>query len=94
MSCNCKYCQNREFFEAFTGKGKLKDEYMEMKVDSVYQRLESLLDELPTAKLMNEVKEIMDIINEADNELLVLALRLEHTDKTTQEILAIQEKLY
>lgn len=91
-SCSCNTCENKEFFSAFTGEGKLKDEYMENKPPSVYEKIEELAGESHIGRQIQLVEEILDGINSIDNELIVLALEL--PTEQAEKLLAIQERLY
>ncbi|PFY86013.1 hypothetical protein [Bacillus toyonensis] len=91
-SCNCNTCENREFFSAFTGEGKLKDDYMKNKHPSIYEQLDELHGWAvsPTQRKLTE--EIMSAVNSIDNELIALALEL--PTEQAEKLLEIQERLY
>lgn len=92
-SCNCNTCENKEFFSAFTGEGKLKDDYMENKPSSLYEKLDTLLTRTdPRHGYDVDLEEILDGINAIDNELIALALEL--PTEQAEKLLAIQERLY
>lgn len=93
MTCTCSYCENKEFYKAFTGEGKLKDNYMESLPSSVYERLDQLHSKLPSTTLMNELAEIMDDVNAIDNGLIGIALEIDNKE-TVERLLEIQERLY
>lgn len=92
-SCNCNTCENREFFSAFTGEGKLKDDFMENRSPSIYSQLDELHRQLNSTRQMNKLAEVMDRINALDTYLMEIALTCEDK-KTTEKILEAQYILY
>lgn len=92
-SCNCNTCENKEFFSAFTGEGKLKDDLMEAQPPSIYNQLDELHGRLNSTRQMNKLAEIMDRVSALDTYLMEIALTCEDK-KTTEKILAAQYNLY
>lgn len=92
-SCNCNTCENKEFFSAFTGEGKLKDNFMEAQPPSIYNQLDELHGRLNSTRQMNKLAEIMDRVSALDTYLMEIALTCEDK-KTTEKILAAQYNLY
>ncbi|WP_144585513.1 hypothetical protein [Bacillus cereus] len=92
-SCNCNACENKEFFSAFTGEGKLKDDFMEAQPPSIYNQLDELHGRLNSTRQMNKLAEIMDRVSALDTYLMEIALTCEDK-KTTEKILAAQYNLY
>ncbi|PGL88564.1 hypothetical protein CN926_00740 [Bacillus thuringiensis] len=92
-SCNCNTCENKEFFSAFTGEGKLKDDFTEAQPPSIYNQLDELHGRLNSTRQMNKLAEIMDRVSALDTYLMEIALTCEDK-KTTEKILAAQYNLY
>lgn len=92
-SCSCNTCENREFFSAFTGEGKLKDDYMERRAPSIYSQLDELHGKLNSTRQMNKIAEIMDRVSALDTYLMEIAITCEDK-KTTEKILEVQYNLY
>lgn len=92
-SCNCSTCENKEFFSAFTGEGKLKDDFMESRPPSIYDQLEELHSRLSSTRQKNKLAEIMDRVSALDTCLVGIALTCEDK-KTTEKILEAQYILY
>lgn len=92
-SCGCNTCENREFFSAFTGEGKLKDDYMENKPPSVYEKLQELINRTDARDgYDDDLEDIMSAVNAVDNELISLALEL--PTEQAEKLLDIQMRLY
>lgn len=92
-SCNCNTCENREFFSAFTGEGKLKDDFMESRSPSIYSQLDELHRQLNNTRQMNKLAEVLDRISALDTYLMEIALTCED-EKATEKILEVQYSLY
>ncbi|PEM30178.1 hypothetical protein [Bacillus wiedmannii] len=89
--CYCERCEGAEQItatEGFTGK----DDYLEERPPSVYNKLEEL--EASTSRRRNSelIEEIMGAVNAIDNELIAFALEL--PTEQAEKLLAIQERLY
>jgi len=70
-----------------------KDDYMENKPPSLYEKLDDLLTRTdPRDGYDIELEEILNGINAIDNELIALALEL--PTEQAEKLLAIQERLY
>ncbi|KAB2380222.1 hypothetical protein [Bacillus toyonensis] len=92
-SCNCNTCENREFFSAFTGEGKLKDDYMEERSPSIYSQLDELHGKLNSTLQRNLVEEIMTAVDALDTYLVEIAVSCED-HKATEKIIEAQYRLY
>lgn len=99
-SCQCVHCTGDTYhIEQMQASGYevieeavSKDDYMENKPPSVYNKLEEL--EVSTSRTRNSelIEEVMSAINAIDNELIALALEL--PTEQAEKLLAIQERLY
>lgn len=69
-----------------------KDDYMENKPPSVYEKLEELKGKLNSTMQYNLVEDIMCAVNNIDNALIGLALEL--SNEQAEKLLEIQERLY
>jgi len=96
MSCNCWQCSGGDYYIEQMKKAEeavSKDEYMENKPPSVYEKLEELINRTDARDGYDDDLEIiMDAVNSIDNELIALALELP-TDQA-EKLLSIQERLY
>ncbi|PGM47446.1 hypothetical protein CN937_04005 [Bacillus thuringiensis] len=92
-SCNCNTCENKEFFSAFTGEGKLKDDFMEAQPPSIYNKLQELHGKLNSTLQRNLVEEIMTVVDALDTYLVDIAVSCED-HKTTEKIIEAQYRLY
>lgn len=92
-SCQCVHCTGDSYhLEQMEYAGKLKDDYMENRPPSVYDKLEEL-NQWTMSPTQNELmREILDAVNAIDNELIALALEL--PTEQAEKLLAIQERLY
>lgn len=69
-----------------------KDDYMENKPPSVYEKLEELKGKLNSTLQYNLVEDVMCAVNNIDNALIGLALEL--PTGQAEKLLEIQERLY
>jgi hypothetical protein len=69
-----------------------KDDYMENKPPSVYEKLEELKGKLNSTLQYNLVEDVMCAVNNIDNTLIGLALEL--PTEQAEKLLEIQERLY
>lgn len=91
MSCTCIHCEgdsyHREQMEITS-----KDDYMENRPPSVYEKLEEL-NQWTMSPTQNElIGDIMEAVNAIDNELISLAVEL--SPEQAEKLLSIQERLY
>lgn len=99
-SCQCVHCtadsyhieQMQASGYEVTEEAVSKDDYMENKPPSIYEKLNFLHSKLNSTRQMNAVEEIMSAVSAVDNELIALALEL--PTEQAEKLLAIQERLY
>lgn len=101
-SCSCIHCTGddfhreqmlaSEFKTEYLGTFTDKDDYIEDKPPSVYEKLEELKDKLNSTLQYNLVEDIMCAVNNIDNALIALALEL--PTEQAEKLLEIQERLY
>lgn len=93
-SCQCVHCTGDTYHieQMQAEEAVSKDDYMENKPPSIYNKLEEL--EVSTSRTRNSelIEEIMSAVNAVDNELIALALEL--PTEQAEKLLAIQERLY
>lgn len=92
MSCTCIHCEgdnyHREQMEITN-----KDDYMENRPPSVYNKLEELHGKLNSTLQRNLVEEIMSAVDALDTYLVEIAVSCED-HKATEKIIEAQYKLY
>lgn len=95
-SCSCVHCTADAYHieQMQAEEAVSKDDYMESKNPSVYEKLYELRGKLNSTRQVNAVDEIMDAVNAIHNELLVIAMRLDLKSTTVDDILELQERLY
>lgn len=92
-SCQCVHCTGDNFhLEQMAEEITDKDDYMENKPPSVYDKLNDLYMEVMDTKRSNLIEEIQSAVNSIDNELIALALEL--PTEQAEKLLRIQEALY
>lgn len=93
-SCTCINCTGDNFhLEQMTEETVSKDDYMENKPPSVYDKLQELYEETePRYGYDGLIMEIADAVDSIDSELIALALEL--PTEQAEKLLAIQERLY
>ncbi|MGX5581913.1 hypothetical protein [Bacillus cereus] len=92
-TCQCVHCTGDNFhLEQMAEETVSKDEYMENKPPSVYEKIEELTGESHMGRQIQLVEEILDGINVIDNELISLALEL--PTEQAEKLLDIQMRLY
>lgn len=92
-SCQCVHCTGDNFhLEQMAEEVASKDDYMENKPPSVYDKLQDLESEPNPFKQANMIEEILSAVNSIDNELIALALEL--PIEQAEKLLSIQERLY
>lgn len=90
-SCSCIHCSGDDFHREQMEIAS-KDDYMENKPPSVYEKLEELKGKLNSTLQYNLVEDIMCAVNNIDNALIGLALEL--PTEQAEKLLNIQERLY
>ncbi|QNI20406.1 hypothetical protein [Bacillus phage 1_ICo-2020] len=102
-SCSCVHCQADAYhieqmrangYEV-TEEAVSKDDYMESKHSSIYDKLKELADELNQERQLGHADlagDILDAVSAVDNELIALALEL--PTEQAEKLLAIQVRLY
>lgn len=90
-SCSCIHCSGDDFHQEQMDIDS-KDDYMENKPPSVYEKLEELKGKLNSTLQYNLVEDIMCAVNNIDNALIGLALEL--SNEQAEKLLEIQERLY
>lgn len=90
-SCSCIHCSGDDFHREQMEIAS-KDDYMENKPPSVYEKLEELKGKLNSTLQYDLMEDIMCAVNNIDNALIGLALEL-HTEQA-EKLLEIQERLY
>lgn len=97
-SCQCVHCTGDNFHleqmaEEFIDEAfSWKEEYLDGKPPSIYEKLDELHGRLGPTEEANLTEEIMSAISSVDNELIALALEL--PTEQAEKLLAIQERLY
>lgn len=94
-SCNCWQCSGNDYHIEQMKKAEeavSKDDYMENKPPSIYEKLNFLHSKLSSTRQMNTVEEIMSAVSAVDNELIALALEL--PTEQAEKLLDIQMRLY
>lgn len=96
-SCQCVHCTGDTYHieQMQTEEAVSKDDYMENKPPSIYDKLKELADELNQERQLGHADlagDILDAISAVDNELIALALEL--PTEQAERLLAIQEALY
>lgn len=90
-SCSCIHCTADDFHREQMEIAS-KDDYMENKPPSVYEKLEELKGKLNSTMQYNLVEDVMCAVNNIDNALIALALEL--PTEQAEKLLNIQERLY
>ncbi|EOQ00993.1 hypothetical protein IKC_06191 [Bacillus cereus VD184] len=92
-SCTCINCTGDNFhLEQMAEEIISKDDYMENKPPSVYEKLEEL-NQWTMSPTQNELMgDIMEAVNAIDNELISLAVEL--PPEQAEKLLDIQMRLY
>ncbi|PEZ63003.1 hypothetical protein CN370_08110 [Bacillus cereus] len=90
-SCSCIHCSGDDFHREQMEIAS-KDDYMENKPPSVYEKLEELKGKLNSTLQYNLVEDVMCAVNNIDNTLIGLALEL--PTEQAEKLLEIQERLY
>ncbi|MCU5407994.1 hypothetical protein OCA16_25985 [Bacillus cereus] len=90
-SCSCIHCSGDDFHREQMEIAS-KDDYMENKPPSVYEKLEELKGKLNSTLQYNLVEDVMCAVNNIDNALIGLALEL--PTEQAEKLLAIQERIY
>ncbi len=90
-SCSCIHCSGDDFHREQMEIAS-KDDYMENKPPSVYEKLEELKGKLNSTLRYNLVEDVMCAVNNIDNALIGLALEL--PTEQAEKLLNIQERLY
>ncbi|PEZ87937.1 hypothetical protein CN376_22925 [Bacillus cereus] len=90
-SCLCVHCSGDDFHQEQMEIAS-KDDYMENKPPSVYEKLEELKGKLNSTMQYNLVEDVMCAVNNIDNALIGLALEL--PTEQAEKLLEIQERLY
>lgn len=90
-SCSCIHCSGDDFHREQMEIAS-KDDYMENKPPSVYEKLEELKSKLNSTLQYNLVEDVMCAVNNIDNALIGLALEL--PTEQAEKLLEIQERLY
>ncbi|WP_163258395.1 hypothetical protein [Bacillus paranthracis] len=93
-SCSCVHCQADTYHieQMQAEEAASKDDYMENKPPSIYEKLEELNQRTMSPTQNELMRDIMDAVNAVDNELIALALEL--PTEQAERLLAIQERLY
>ncbi|PFK68290.1 hypothetical protein [Bacillus cereus] len=97
-SCSCIHCSGDNFHleqminEYIDQEFTSKDDYMENKPPSVYEKLEELKGKLNSTLQYNLVEDVMCAVNNIDNALIGMALEL--PNEQAEKLLEIQERLY
>lgn len=96
-TCQCVHCTGDNFHLEQMAEGAIsKDDYMENRPPSVYDKLFGLQDGLQhepnSSQDVGTIQEIMWVIDSIDSELIALALEL--PTEQAEKLLAIQERLY
>ena len=90
-SCSCIHCSGDDFHREQMEIAS-KDDYVENKPPSVYEKLEELKDKFNSTMQYNLVEDVMCAVNNIDNALIGLALEL--PTEQAEKLLEIQERLY